>query len=70
MEQVIMLIFLINIIHDVVGIDISPKMIKQAEKNYPKLDFKLGDALNSMEFLPNTFTHISCLILYNLLYKK
>ena len=47
--------------NDVVGIDISPEMIKQAQKNYPKLDFKLADALNSMEFLPDTFTHISCL---------
>ena len=47
--------------NDVVGIDISPAMIKESRKNFPKLDFKLADALNSMEFYPSTFTHISCL---------
>jgi SAM-dependent methyltransferase len=45
----------------VVGIDNSPAMVEIAKKNYPTLDFRVADMLNSMEFSPNTFTHISCL---------
>jgi SAM-dependent methyltransferase len=43
------------------GIDISPSMIKKAKENYPKLNFKLGDALDSMVFAGGEFTHITCL---------
>ena len=45
----------------VIGIDISPAMVALAKKNYPKLDFRVADMLNSMLFPPDTFTHISCL---------
>ena len=46
---------------EVVGIDNSPAMIKKAQKNYPDLHFKLCDALNTMAFPSDTFTHITCL---------
>jgi SAM-dependent methyltransferase len=46
---------------DVIGIDISPSMIKKAKKNYPKYDFKVADALNQEEFTSNSFTHIICM---------
>ena len=45
----------------VIGIDKSPDMIKMAKQNYPESNFKQADALNSLEFSANTFTHISCL---------
>lgn len=45
----------------VIGIDNSPAMVEIAKKNYPTLDFRVADMLNSMEFSSNTFTHISCL---------
>ena len=45
----------------VIGIDSSPAMVEIARKNYPKLDFREADMLNSMVFPANTFTHISCL---------
>ena len=46
---------------NVVGIDISPSMIKKAKENYPKLNFILGNVLNNQQFKPNSFTHILCL---------
>ena len=45
----------------VVGIDISPSMIKKAKENFPDRDFSVGDALNSNQFNHNMFTHILCL---------
>jgi len=45
----------------VLGIDISPSMIKKAKENYPKLDFSVGDVLDSSKFNANVFTHILCL---------
>ena len=45
----------------IIGIDNSPEMIKQAQKNYPKLEFRLANTLNSMEFNSETFTDITCL---------
>ena len=45
----------------VIGIDNSPEMIKMAKQNYPDLDFRLADVLDTMQFPPNSFTHISCL---------
>lgn len=46
---------------DVIGIDLSPAMIKKAKENYPDNKFKQGDALDAMVFDPNTFTHIMCM---------
>ena len=46
-------------IDNVIGIDNSPDMIKKAQKNYPKSNYKLCSALNSIEFPANTFTHIT-----------
>lgn len=45
----------------VIGIDNSPAMIKMAKQNYPDLDFRLANVLDTMQFPPNSFTHISCL---------
>ena len=36
-------------------------MIKKAKENYPEYDFVQGDAMNAMQFQPNSFTHITCL---------
>jgi SAM-dependent methyltransferase len=47
--------------YDVVGIDVSPSMIKQAKEAYPKYTFKVADALRGNTFNPNSFTHILCL---------
>lgn len=44
----------------VIGIDNSPAMINIAKQNYPDLDFRLANALDSMQFPANSFTHITC----------
>lgn len=46
---------------DVLGIDISPSMVKKAKNDYPQYLFEVGDATNSGEFGPNSFTHITCM---------
>lgn len=46
---------------EVIGIDISPSMIKKARENYPNLDFQIADVLNRDAFTNNMFTHILCL---------
>ena len=46
---------------EVIGVDKSPAMIKQAQKNYPNLQFKQGNILNTMLFPANSFTHITTL---------
>ena len=46
---------------NVIGIDISPSMVKKAKENYPHYDFKVADALQNGAFSPNSFTHILCL---------
>jgi len=46
---------------DVVGIDISPSMIKKARENYPEYKFIIGDVLDNNKFMLNQFTHILCL---------
>lgn len=43
------------------GIDLAPAMVKQAQKSYPTSDFNEGDALDTMLFPGNSFTHILCL---------
>ena len=43
------------------GMDLSPSMIKEAQKNFPDYKFEIGDALNTSEFAPSTFTHITCM---------
>jgi SAM-dependent methyltransferase len=46
---------------DIIGIDISPSMIKKAKKNYPNYKFDVQDATNSQIYAPETFTHIICM---------
>jgi len=46
---------------DVLGIDISPSMIKKAKTNFPDYQFTVGDALNNHLFESNSFTHILCM---------
>jgi len=48
-------------INSVIGIDNSKEMIKKAKKNYPNSKFKLCNALNTLEFQNDSFTHITCL---------
>jgi SAM-dependent methyltransferase len=49
-----------KLISDVVGIDISPAMIKMSKKRYPSHKWVLGDALDTSHFPPQCFTHITC----------
>ena len=51
----------VNNLKNVMGIDISPSMVSEAQKNYPDLIFKVGDALDDSQFKNNSFTHILCL---------
>lgn len=46
---------------EVIGIDISPSMIKAAMEKYPTHKFQVGDALDVGQFSPSSFTHILCL---------
>ena len=46
---------------DVLGIDISPSMIKKAKNNFPDYKFNVGDASNNHLFESNSFTHILCM---------
>lgn len=45
----------------VIGVDISPSMIKQAKENYPDLNFQVGNAMDNGLFKMNSLTHIVCL---------
>ena len=45
----------------VIGIDISPSMIKTAKEKYPSLDFRVGNALTNNLFSMNSLTHVLCL---------
>jgi 2-polyprenyl-3-methyl-5-hydroxy-6-metoxy-1,4-benzoquinol methylase len=52
----------------ITGIDSSPHMIALAKKEFPKCKFKRTNALSSITFDHNYFTHITCLyftIYYN-----
>lgn len=42
------------------GIDASEIMVDHATKKYPQSEFKCGDAKQTMEFEPDTFSHILC----------
>jgi SAM-dependent methyltransferase len=46
---------------DVIGIDISPSMVKKAKENFPDYKFQVGNALKNNEFDPESFTHILCM---------
>ncbi len=48
---------------DVVGIDISPSMIKKAKEENPYIsnNFKVGDGLDGHLFRDNSLTHVLCL---------
>ena len=46
---------------NVIGIDKSNDMIKLSKENYPDIAVKTGDVINTMEFQPGEFTHITCL---------
>ena len=46
---------------DILGIDISPSMIKKAKENFPDYNFKVADARQGNLFEPNSFTHILCM---------
>jgi SAM-dependent methyltransferase len=46
---------------DVIGVDISPSMIKKAKENFPDYKFNVGDALDGSIFEPDSFTHILCM---------
>jgi SAM-dependent methyltransferase len=45
----------------VIGVDISPAMIKKAKEEYPHSKFIVGDAMDSSLFKMNSLTHILCL---------
>lgn len=47
--------------YKVIGIDISPSMIKKAREKYSDYNFKILDALTADNFVSNSFTHITCL---------
>lgn len=46
---------------DVHGLDNSKYMIERSTRLYPELNFKQGDVNNSMNYQPDTFTHINSL---------
>ncbi len=45
----------------VIGVDISPSMVKKAKENYPNANFQVGDALDNSLFKMNSLTHVLCL---------
>lgn len=48
---------------EIIGVDISPSMIKKAKEEFPHLSnqFVVGDGLDGTMFKPNSLTHILCL---------
>ncbi|NBV29692.1 class I SAM-dependent methyltransferase, partial [bacterium] len=46
---------------EVIGVDVSPSMIKKAKEQYPQDNFMVGNALNGNLFKMNSLTHILCL---------
>ena len=53
--------------YNVVGLDISPKMLEKAKINYPLLEFVEGDMTRPDNFEPKSFTHVTCLF-YSIYY--
>ena len=47
--------------YDIQGIDKSLAMVEKSKEKYPNANFHVKDALISMSFPSNTFTHINCL---------
>jgi SAM-dependent methyltransferase len=47
--------------YNVVGIDKSEAMVRQAQQNYPEYTFLKADAYDSSSLANNSFTHILCL---------
>jgi len=45
----------------VIGVDISPSMIKKAKEEYPNGDFLVGDGMDNSLFKMNSLTHVLCL---------
>jgi len=43
-----------------VGLDLSPAMIARAKRNYPKEEYLLGDATDSLMFQESQFSHVTC----------
>jgi SAM-dependent methyltransferase len=46
---------------EVIGVDVSPSMVKKAKEQYPQGNFMVGNALNGNLFKMNSLTHILCL---------
>lgn len=44
-----------------VGIDKSEAMIKLSKEKFPDIEVRAGNVMNTMEFQPGEFTHITCL---------
>tara|TARA_Y100000389_G_scaffold204573_1_gene258060 strand:- start:6076 stop:7029 length:954 start_codon:yes stop_codon:yes gene_type:complete len=59
-----------NLNYQAQGLDISQSMINRAKLNYPDCSFKQGDALKSITFPQNSFTHILCLYFTIYLFKN
>lgn len=55
--------------YNAIGLDLSPSMINKSKEKYPHLKFKQGNALESMVYPANYFTHITCLF-FTLYYIK
>lgn len=45
----------------VIGIDISPAMIKKAKEEHPNSSFQVGNAMDNSLFKMNSLTHILCM---------
>ena len=45
----------------VIGVDISPSMIKKAKEDYPNSNFMVGDGMDNNLFKMNSLTHVLCL---------
>jgi len=43
------------------GVDLSPVMVAKASENYPDVEFKSGNVLDTMLYPAQSFTHVLCL---------
>ena len=46
---------------NVTGLELSPSMVSKSKEKYPEINVLNGDAMDSMVFPGNSFTHIQCL---------